>query len=189
MHWQSLMLGSNMWRSNMKMSRLKYLCLFVLGFCIGFYSQKAMPVSLIDSAADDTTCMAMNIYFEAGNQPLAGKIAVGHVTLNRVKDSQFPSSICAVVHQTKEYKTSWKTGELIPRRGMCQFSWFCDGKADIPLDSVTWIESIYLARRILAGEWTDITEGALWYHADYTTPYWIKNLNRTVYINNHIFYK
>ena len=173
----------------MKMSRLKFLAMFVLGFCIGFYSQKAMPVSLIDGVSDDTTCMAMNIYFEAGNQPLAGKVAVGQVTLNRVAAKQFPNNVCDVVHQTKEYYTSWKTGLAIPKRGMCQFSWYCDGKADEPLDSVTWIESVLLARRIQAGEWTDITEGALWYHADYTEPYWITSLNQTVHINNHIFYK
>ena len=34
----------------------------------------------------------------------------------------------------------------------------------------------------------DITEGALWYHSDTVKPYWSKQLNRTVTIDNHLFY-
>jgi spore germination cell wall hydrolase CwlJ-like protein len=184
-----------------KMKPLKYLCLFVLGFCIGLYCGRAGAQvqpdyevtyhghKILGPFAEETLCLAKNLYFEAGNQPLAGKIAVGQVTLNRVGHEKFPSSICAVVYQTKEYKKSWKTGEKIPRRGMCQFSWFCDGKDDTPKDSVTFEKCMIIARQIQNGEFGDITEGALWYHADYIKPYWSMNLNKTVHIDQHIFYK
>lgn len=43
------------------------------------------------------------IYVESGNQPLAGKIAVGNVVLNRVKDPIFPSSIKEVVFQKSQF--------------------------------------------------------------------------------------
>ena len=135
---------------------------------------------------DDTHCLAQNIYFEAGNQPLAGRIAVGQVTLNRRDNKQFPNSVCGVVYQAK-MKSNWRN-EIIPIRNKCQFSWFCDGKSDIPTDSLTWSESIFLANRILDNYYPDITEGALWYHADTVTPYWSKQLNRTVTIDNHLFY-
>ena len=42
-------------------------------------------------------CLAKNIYFEAGNQPLAGRIAVGQVTINRKNHGMFPHTICEVV--------------------------------------------------------------------------------------------
>ena len=42
----------------------------------------------------DAHCLAQNIYFEAGNQPLAGKIAVANVTLNRVEHDKFPNNVC-----------------------------------------------------------------------------------------------
>ncbi len=137
----------------------------------------------------DLHCMAQNIYFEAGNQPLAGKVAVANVVMNRVDDVKFPDSICGVVYQTKEWKTSWLTGELIPMRGMCQFSWFCDGKGDKPKDSKTWAESLEIADDVMNGKYFDITEGALWYHANYSNPYWNKHLNQTVRVSSHIFYK
>ena len=135
---------------------------------------------------NDTFCLAQNIYFEAGNQPLAGRIAVGQVTLNRKDNDQFPNSVCGVVYQAK-MKSNWRN-EIIPIRNQCQFSWFCDGKSDAPTDSRTWTESVWLANRILDNFYPDITEGALWYHADSVRPYWSKQLNRTVTIDNHLFY-
>ncbi len=136
----------------------------------------------------DTHCLAQNIYFEAGNQPLAGQIAVANVVLNRVEHDKFPDSICGVVYQTKEWRTSW-TGKTIPKLGMCQFSWFCDGKSDKPKDSKTWAESLKLADEILDGQYFDLTEGAMWYHAYYIQPYWSQHLNETVQISAHIFYR
>ena len=35
----------------------------------------------------------------------------------------------------------------------------------------------------------DITDGALFYHADYVTPSWAKTKIRTVEIEDHIFYR
>ena len=137
---------------------------------------------------EDRYCLAQNIYFEAGNQPFAGKLAVAHVTLNRVFDLQFPNDICGVVYQTKEYRKSW-TGEMVPKRGMCQFSWYCDGKSDEPKDSLTWIEAIRVADIAMQDTTFDLTDGALWYHADYVLPYWAQHLEYVLQIENHIFYK
>jgi len=132
-------------------------------------------------------CLAQNIYFESGNQPMVGKIAVSHVVLNRVESDLYPDTICDVIYQAK-YRENW-LGNMVPIRNQCQFSWYCDGKSDDPVDSKTWIASMQLARRIIQGEWSDITEGATHYHADYTVPYWASSLNRTTTIDNHIFYK
>ncbi len=132
-------------------------------------------------------CLAQNIYFEAANQPLAGRIAVANVVLNRVDDGQFPNTICGVIYQAK-LKQNWK-GNMVPVLHKCQFSWYCDGKSDEPTDSKTWMKAIRLADRILDETYTDITENALWYHADHVDPYWNDYLEQTVEINNHIFYK
>ena len=127
---------------------------------------------------EEAHCLARNIYFEAGNQPLAGRIAVGQVTINRRDHGLFPDNICDVVHQGGE------------KRHRCQFSWYCDGKHDTPTDSETWMDSIVLAYRLLHFDDMDITEGSLWYHANYIDkPYWSSELTPTVIINNHIFYK
>jgi len=138
-------------------------------------------------ANGEAFCLAKNIYFEAGNQPMIGKVAVSHVVLNRVDSSLYPDTICDVVYQS-QWKINWK-GNEVPVRNKCQFSWFCDGKSDEPVDSKTWIESMLIARRVMEGEWSDVTEGATHYHADSVLPYWASSLNRTVTVDNHLFYK
>ena len=135
----------------------------------------------------DVVCMAKNIYFEAGNQPLAGKVAVAQVVLNRMEHSSYPSDVCGVVYQAK-WRTNWK-GEEVPVRNMCQFSWFCDGKSDEPLDTDTFYDSYKVAQDVMMGMYPDITEGATHYHNLYVYPYWADTLNETVQITDHIFYR
>ena len=135
----------------------------------------------------DVTCMAMNIYMEAGNQSVAGKLAVGHVTLNRVDMERYPSSVCGVVTQGPTYQT--KSGMTFPVKWRCQFSWFCDGKADKPVDSITWNESIHLAKKILHNRMYDFTDGATHYHNDQVSPAWSRQLKKIVVIDKHTFYR
>ena len=165
------------------MDRIKILCLVVLGFCLGFFSGKA-------HASDPNGweyCLAQNIYFEAGNQPLAGKVAVAQVVLNRLNHNSYPTDICGVVYDAK-WKENWK-GNMMPVRNQCQFSWFCDGKSDEPLDTKTFDECMTVARDVVDGFYFDLTEGATHYHSVYVNPYWSDSLNETVVINEHIFYK
>jgi len=42
---------------------------------------------------------------------------------------------------------------------------------------------------VLSGQYPDITEGALWYHADFVKPYWSNQLELVTIIDNHLFYK
>lgn len=161
---------------------------FVIGLTLGFGIGVFSPKVYASDPNNDAYCLAKNIYFEAGNQPLAGKLAVAHVVKNRMESWQFPDTYCDVIYDAKEWRTSW-TGNVIPKLGMCQFSWFCDGKSDEPKDSKTWEVCLQIAQSFIKEEQIDITEGAMWYHADYILPYWAEHLNNTVYINNHIFYK
>ena len=156
---------------------------FMTGMFLMFASMKA-------NASDENGeifCMAKNIYFEAGNQPVAGKVAVSLVVLNRVEHPSYPDNVCDVIYQA-QMRENWK-GNLVPVRHKCQFSWYCDGKSDEPVDSATWLFSLATANRVLSGDFADYTEGATHYHADTVYPYWADSLNQTVIINNHIFYK
>ena len=147
---------------------------------------------------DELACMARNIYFEANNQSKAGQIAVARVVMNRVQDTRFPNTVCGVIHEGP-IRESWKTrrdpdlpeNERIyyPKRHMCQFSWYCDGKADVPEDSKTWEECLELADLVFSKELHDFTEGSTHYHNDKVNPYWADHLHKTVTIDNHIFYK
>lgn len=152
------------------------------------------PLSSVSAAPEDPIfeereieCLALNSYFEARNQSLAGQIAVAQVVLNRVRSKDYPDTICEVIQQGPTYE-NWK-GNILPVRNQCHFSWWCDGKSDIPQDEETYQNILNLVIQIIKDKPIDITEGSLYYHADYVKPYWAPTLERTLVIDNHIFYK
>ena len=136
----------------------------------------AVSFSQID-LSEEATCLAQNIYFEARSEPVDGKLAVGHVVLNRVASKRFPDSICKVIRQGGER-----------RLNRCQFSWWCDGRSDEPLNQDAWNTARLMAWFIYNGQTADPTGGALWYHAVYVKPYWRTAFVEGPQIGSHIFY-
>ncbi len=122
-------------------------------------------------------CLALTIYFEARGEPDEGKLAVGHVVMNRAQHALFPREVCKVVRQG---------GDKLRYR--CQFSWWCDGRSDQPRDLQAWSKSRALARAIYWDYSRDPTAGALWYHADYARPSWRDDLTPGPKIGRHVFY-
>ena len=147
-----------------------------------------VPTAIAYDENEDRYWLAMNIYFEAGNQSDAGRIAVALVTINRVNSWGWPNDIESVVTQGPT-RPSWRDGTPVPVKHKCQFSWHCDGKKDVPEDSKTGEESIRLAQLILDEGMYDFTHGSTHYHNDKVDPYWNKHLKKTLVIDNHIFYK
>ena len=137
------------------------------------------------SLENDYHCLASNIYWEARNQPIIGKLAVANVTLNRVASKRYPNTICGVVTQTRYYPS----GRIDLHS--CQFSWYCDGLKDEPIETwgFSYEESFELAVSFLEKRPMDVTEGALYYHNLDVEPSWAKSLDRVVLIEDHIFYK
>ena len=166
---------------------MKWSLLGLVVSSLSLYCSNANGSEVENYYGKETYCLAKNIYFESGNQPLAGKIAVAQVVLNRMEHKSYPKDVCGVIYDAK-WRTDWR-GKEVPVRNMCQFSWFCDGKSDEPLDTKTWELSLEVAYDVLWRHYPDITEGATHYHTLYVDPYWSSSLNETVTITDHIFYK
>ncbi len=122
-------------------------------------------------------CLALNMFFEARNEPLIGQQMVAEVTLNRLASPSYPNTICEVVWQRK------------------QFSWTHDGLPDNPakmsyLDRVAW-ENINKAATIILSDPVSYLPytGATHYHADYVKPYWIDSMTYVGKVGTHLFYK
>jgi spore germination cell wall hydrolase CwlJ-like protein len=129
---------------------------------------------VFDRVEEEINCLAQNIYYEARGEPRKGKIAVGHVTLNRVKSKGYPNSVCGVISQ-KHKKT-------------CQFSWMCMPKLPkIRQDLYDDIRS--LAESIYYGEIKDVTGGATHFHSVHIQPIWANTKRMTTQIGNHLFYR
>lgn len=119
----------------------------------------------------DIQCLAKNIFFEAGTESMLGKIAVGQVTVNRVKIGHWGETVCDVVHAKD------------------QFSWTNKDDLSIDKDSKTYRDSVVAAKRILSErKRLRILRYALFYHADYVRPKWIDRDQKIAKIGTHIFY-
>ena len=151
------------------------------------------------SSHPELYCLAMNIYFEAKSEPIAGQYAVADVVLNRVNDARYPNSICEVVLQGPQ-RESWKTKKIenlednqrqfYPIRHKCQFSWYCDGKPDKVRDGDAWRKAQEIAYRIVGeSKFRGVTEGSTHYHATYVSPRWAPQLDLVGRIGTHIFYR
>lgn len=120
---------------------------------------------------NDVECLARNIYWEAGVEPMTGKLAVGIITINRLKTKYWGNHICDVVY-SKE-----------------QFSWTKERRrAWVPLKGRAWIESQTAARAVLDGITVKQLDKALFYHADYVQPHWRDNTKKVLKVGKHIFY-
>jgi N-acetylmuramoyl-L-alanine amidase len=135
-------------------------------------------------------CLAQNIYYEARSSNRADRMAVADVVMNRVKNTYYPNTICEVVKQGKQ-KPSWKDETvMVMVRNACQFSWYCDGKADDPQDMDAWVEAQQIAYNMLVhSDARGITEGATHYHAKYVSPEWARDFALVGRIGEHIFYR
>lgn len=148
-------------------------------------SHQLVP-KLTSYTEQDRECLARNIYFEAKNQSLTGQMAVGIVTIKRVVDKRFPNTLCEVVKQTRH-----KYANGFPVRHKCQFSWYCDGKPDRPVERRSYKQAEQIANALLDQESSieDFTYGADHYHADYIDPpAWTQSMTKVAQIDNHIFY-
>jgi hypothetical protein len=126
--------------------------------------------------ASETNCLAEAIYYEARGEGVAGEKAIAEVVVHRIHRAGYPHSICGVVHQG--------SGDA------CQFSFVCNGMLDQPRTPGEWSRAVRLATRILNGALplTDVTNGAIAFHAASVEPDW-PGLVRTVQIGNHVFYR
>lgn len=193
---------------------LKKLCIatlscILIGFCVSAnamteaelnkttkeieeYTKPRFRNTFMAFTTTEIQCLALNVYHEARNESLSGKVAVILVTMNRVADKRFPNTICGVVRQGKHFLNK-RDNKFYPHRDRCQFSWYCDGRTDKPTNRKAWIYSIALTRYFLARSMMiiDFTEGATHYHADYVDPSWArkKNYIKTVQIDTHKFYR
>lgn len=119
-------------------------------------------------------CLARNIYYEAGIEDKAGKVAVAQVTLNRLKAGRWGNNICDVVYSK------------------AQFSWTLDKKKRwAKPKGELWEQSVKVAQDFVnLGKRVKGLETSTHYHADYIRdPHWAKAKTVALKVGQHIFYK
>lgn len=120
----------------------------------------------------DLFCLAKNIFHEAGVEDELGMFAVAQVTINRVRNANYPNTICDVVMQPAQF--SWTNNRS--RR------W------DHP-SGPKWELSKQIAKQVIKeGYRVPALQSAMFYHADYSKPNWSDPNSIVAQVGTHIFY-
>lgn len=124
-----------------------------------------------------TDCLAATIFYEAGNETIAGQMAVVQVVLNRARHPAYPKSVCGVVFQGHERRTG------------CQFSYTCDGSMARRPSPDAWSRHRGLAAAMLKGLVYPPVGLATHYHTDWVLPVWSARLDKVRVEGTHLFFR
>ncbi|MCY0154971.1 cell wall hydrolase [Hoeflea alexandrii] len=151
---------------------------FVPPVAEGDHNWMSQPLPASVFSATEQKCLATGIYFEARGEEVKGQAAVAQVILNRVRNPKYPGSICGVVFQNK----SWFN--------RCQFSFACDGIADLIVDRRAFRLAKDVAMAVSAGKiFLAEVASSTHYNATYVNPSWAPSMQRMTQIGSHIFYR
>lgn len=124
-----------------------------------------------DAPDAEFECLATAIYYESKGESLAGQLTVAEVILNRAASRRFPSTICGVVKQPRQF--SFVRGGQLPTA---------------PRGSQAWRTAVGVAHVALNDLAEGEAEGAMFFHARRVSPSW-RNLTRVATVGNHVFYR
>lgn len=138
----------------------------------------------VDHFKSEVACLKANIYFEARGESFKGKAAVAQVTTNRVKDANYPNSVCKTVFQPKQF--SW-THQL----SWGQIQRIMQGKVQHlkPADKEAYYDAAMLAEKGVKYEIRVLPEDVLHYHATSVNPRWASSFKKYAKIGKHVYYK
>ena len=145
--------------------------------------EETKVAKIVDSK--QLNCLAKNIFYEAGSEPLNGQAAVARVVMNRIAHG-FGKNPCAVVYQTAQVDKL--VDDEVQKVKLCQFSWVCEGKADPNKNSTKYKQAEQVAYDVLAYDaYKDVVpRTALFFHNLNVDPLW--PYKQVAKIGNHIFY-
>jgi N-acetylmuramoyl-L-alanine amidase len=133
-------------------------------------SLSLLVASMDDADIDgdrDLRCLATAVYFESRGEPMEGQLAVAQTIINRAQSGRYPTSICGVINQPK------------------QFSY---DRSRSPAAGNDW-ETAQAIAKIAAGDmWREVAPKALSFHAKRVSPNWAGK-TRIATIGNHVFYR
>jgi len=114
--------------------------------------------------------LSLALYHESRGEPLNGQLMVARVIINRMESPRWPSSMCNVITQDR------------------QFSFYRKDKTPKPRDEIAWAKAQKLAVEIINDPDILPFSTSDHYHNLNVHPVWRRQLYRIVRIGQHIFY-
>lgn len=145
---------------------MKLIYILIFSLTISFSTNTALGNQ--KQKITELACLSSAIYYESVGEPYAGKVAVGQVILERIKNPLYPNSVCTVISENQ------------------QFQWFNNQKLPIKV----FDETKEIAEGVLAGnKQLRVVQGATHFHNLTVKPDWAKRMVHMATIGNHKFYK
>jgi N-acetylmuramoyl-L-alanine amidase len=119
----------------------------------------------------DEECLATAVFYEAKSESLEGQLAVAQVVLNRAGSGRFPSTVCSVITQPRQF--GFVRGGTLP---------------SVSRSLPAWKRAVAVARIAARSLWKPIAPNSLYFHAARVSPRWSSAV-RVATIGNHIFYR
>lgn len=146
-----------------------------MSFSLNATSKKQAPLLMHLSPE---TCMANAIYYEAGNQFVLGKAAIGRVIQNRVNAGSkngFANNVCGVVYQGIE-------------KHNCQFRFGCKHLGKVNKNQ--YDQCMIIAKQVLYGdEYSHLfTDNVLYFNGKKAGLHF-PGIKRYAVIGGHVFYE
>ena len=127
--------------------------------------------------ARELDCLTQAVYFEARGESPRGQAAVATVIMNRVKNPNFPKTVCGVVYQGASHHNG------------CQFSFACDGQVERVAETTAWSRARQVAARALSGVVLRDVGSATHFHTTDVSPQWGSRMLRVAQVGLHVFYR
>jgi spore germination cell wall hydrolase CwlJ-like protein len=122
-----------------------------------------------DLRATELRCLSENVFWESRGEELVGQYAVAEVTMNRMRSSEFPNSVCGVVHQRGAFSWTYRT-ELPEPHGY------------------EWRRAKAVAESVYDNIESPLDNGALFYQAIRGSPAWAATRQQVALDGQHLFY-
>lgn len=152
----------------------------IAGLTLSFYAKyfaeeqkEEIRTEIKDTYYKSKQCLKELLYFESRNTSIKEREAILDVTLNRYKHKNYPSTICEVVQQDKQYSyrnnLQDKSQIILPE--FQSINSILDQKAYLEIEEI--VDNRFQSGNILPNK--VLPENALWYHTKQVKPIWRKS--------------
>lgn len=149
------------------------------------YRESARVEKIRQNVEREHFMLAATIWAEARGEGYDGMRAVGYVIANRLKKNfRTDGTIEGTVKWSRQF-SCWNSNDPNLAKMNPEYLENSTGQ-----DYYRWETAKQIAADIMrTGTQYDITNGSLFYHADYVKPDWMSKKDKSVIIGQHIFYK
>lgn len=149
------------------------------------YRESARVEKIRQNVEREHFMLAATIWAEARGEGYDGMRAVGYVIANRLKKNfRTDGTIEGTVKYPRQF-SCWNSNDPNLSKMTPEYLENSTGQ-----DYYRWETAKQIATDIMrTGTRYDITNGSLFYHADYVKPNWMSKKDKSVIIGQHIFYK